>query len=69
MILKNLFIRFGIVFPVGFAAAVLVTYLWNLISHGQSAVDWETAFRLAIMLGIALPVARAVEEARRVKKK
>lgn len=65
MILKNLLIGFGVAFPVTLAAAVLVTYLWNLIFHGQSAVDWDTAFRLAIIVGIALPVTRAI----RAKKK
>lgn len=42
------------VFVVALVIAALVTYLWNLLGHGQSAVDWETSIRLAIILGIIL---------------
>ena len=41
-----------------FVVAAIVTYFWNLIAHGQGVVDWETSFRLAIIIGIALPVTR-----------
>lgn len=60
MKIKNLLIGFMTTFAVTLVAAAIVTYLWNLIAHGQSAVDWETSFRFAIILGIALPVARAI---------
>ena len=55
---KRFLIDFARVFAVTFVVTAIVTYLWNLIAHGQSAVDWETSFRFAIILGIALPVAR-----------
>ena len=58
MRVKRFLIDFALVFAVTFVVAAIVTYLWNLIAHGQSAVDWETSFRFAIILGIALPVAR-----------
>jgi hypothetical protein len=32
----------------------IVTFLWNIIGHGASAVDWETSFRFAIIFGIIL---------------
>ena len=60
MRVKRFLIDFALVFAVTFVVAAIVTYLWNLIAHGQSAVDWETSFRFAIILGIALPVARAM---------
>jgi len=55
-----LLIGFVTTFAVALVVAAIVTYLWNVIVHGQSAVDWEASFRLAIILGIALPVARAM---------
>ena len=60
MKIKNLLIGFAITFAVTIVVAAIVTYLWNLIAHGQGTVDWETAFRFAIILGIALPVAKAM---------
>ena len=60
MNIKKLLIGFVTTFAVTLVVAAIVTYLWNLIAHGQSAVDWETSFRLAIILGIALPVHRAM---------
>ena len=60
MKIKSFLIGFVTTFAVTLVVAALVTYLWNLIAHGQSAVDWETSFRFAIILGIALPVARAM---------
>ncbi len=54
------------VFVVALVTAALVTYLWNLIGHGQQAVDWETPIRLAIIFGIILTwtKARGSKEAR-----
>ncbi|MCD6391299.1 MAG: hypothetical protein J7L92_04840 [Dehalococcoidia bacterium] len=60
MKIKRFLIDCAVVFAVTFVVAALVTYLWNLIAHGQSAVDWETSFRFAVILGIALPVAKAM---------
>jgi hypothetical protein len=34
--------------------ASVITYLWNLVFHASGAVDWETSFQLAIILGIVL---------------
>ncbi|MBA7633664.1 hypothetical protein ES703_41235 [subsurface metagenome] len=60
MNIKRLLIDFVTTFALILVVAAIVTYLWNLTVHGQSAVDWETSFRLAIILGIVLPVARAM---------
>jgi len=60
MNIKKLLISFVTIFTVTLVVAAIVTYLWNLIRHGQGAFDWETSFRLAIILGIAVPVIRAM---------
>jgi len=60
MKIKNLLIGFVTTFAITFVVCVIVTYLWNLIVHGQGAVDWGTSFALAIVLPIVLPVTRAI---------
>jgi hypothetical protein len=51
---KKLVIEFATVFVVTLVTVALVTFLWNLIGHGESAVDWETSFRFATIFGIIL---------------
>ena len=41
-------------FAVVLVITAIVTFLWNIIGHGASAVDWETSFRFAILFGIIL---------------
>ena len=60
MKIKKFLIHFVITFALTLVFAAIVTYLWNLIVHGQSAVDWETSFRWAIILAIILPVHRVM---------
>jgi len=54
MNIKKLVVEFGTVFVVALVTVALVTFLWNLIGHGESTIDWETSFRFAIMFGIIL---------------
>ena len=54
MNIKTLLIEFKTVFTVTFITVALVTFLWNLIGHGESAVDWETSFRFATIFGVIL---------------
>ena len=54
MNIKALLIEFKTVFTVTFITVALVTFLWNLIGHGQSVVDWETSFRFATIFGVIL---------------
>ena len=61
MNIKKLAIEFGAVFAVALVTVALVTFLWNLIGHGESIVDWETSFRFAIMFGIILTWAKSRE--------
>jgi hypothetical protein len=61
MILKKLVVEFLTVFAAALVTVVMVTFLWNIIGHGESAVDWETSFRFAIMFGIILTWAKSRE--------
>ena len=54
MNIKKLVVEFVTVFVVTLVTASFVTFLWNLIGHDESAVDWETSFRFAIIFGIIL---------------
>jgi len=54
MNIKKLFVEFSTVFAVTLVTVAIVTFLWNLIGHGESSVGWETSFRFAILFGIIL---------------
>jgi hypothetical protein len=54
MNVKKLVVEFGTVFAVTLVTVALVTFLWNVIGHGESAVDWETSFRFATIFGVIL---------------
>ena len=54
MNIKKLFVEFVTVFAVTLVTTAIVTFLWNIIGHGESTIDWETSFRLAIIFGIIL---------------
>ena len=54
MNIKKLVVEFEAMFAVALLTVALVTFLWNLIGHGKSIVDWETSFSFAIMFGIIL---------------
>lgn len=49
----------AITIPITFVVAASVTYVYALIAHGSGIVDWDTAFELAVILGIVLPLSRA----------
>lgn len=51
---KRLFNEFVTVFAVALVTSAIVTFLWNVIGHGVSAVDWETSLRFAFIFGIIL---------------
>ena len=42
------------------ARPLKVVYLWNLIAHGQGTFYWGLSFTLAVIVGIFLPVTRAI---------
>lgn len=41
-----------------FVVAAAVTYGYSLVVHGDGWVNWETAFDLALILGVVLPLTR-----------
>ena len=59
---RGWFVDFIVRFAVIFVVTVIVTLLWNLIARGDANIDWATAFRLGIILGIALPILRRTEK-------
>ena len=61
MNIKRLAVEFVTVFAVALVTTALVTFLWNVIGHGESAIDWETSFRFAIVFGIVLAWAKSRE--------
>jgi len=53
-ILLNVIITFAITLVI----SCIVTLLWNLIIEKTGAVvDWKTSFRLALIIGIVIPIA------------
>jgi hypothetical protein len=54
MNIKKLVVEFVTVFAVALVTTAIVTFLWDVIGHGESSVDWETSFCFAIMFGIIL---------------
>jgi hypothetical protein len=61
MNIKKLVVEFGTVFAIALVTTAVVTFLWNIIAHGTSTIDWETSFRFAIIFGIILTWARLRE--------
>jgi H+/Cl- antiporter ClcA len=62
---KKLIAEFITLFAVALVISVIVTFLWNVIGHGESTIDWETSFRFAIMFGIIF----TWEKSREIKEK
>ena len=54
MNIKKLVVEFVTEFAVALVVTAIVTFLWNIIGDGTSAVDWESSFRFAIVFGIIL---------------
>jgi CHASE3 domain sensor protein len=61
MNIKKLVVEFVTVFAVVLVIAAVVAFLWNIIGHGASTIDWETSFRFAIIFGIILTWAQSRE--------
>lgn len=64
---KGFLLDMAITIPVTFVVAAVVTYLYSLIAHGSGSVNWDTAFHLAIILGIVLPLTRARTDGRKAQ--
>ena len=62
MKIKQYAIDFAVMFAIVFVVNLAVTYLYSLIAHGSGVLDWESAFRFGIMLGLILPWIRRRDE-------
>ena len=49
---KELLKGFATIFTITLIVSIGVTFLWNLIFHDITKIDWETSFRFAIIFGI-----------------
>ena len=65
---SDLIVDFIITFVIIFLAGVVVTFLYNLLVHDQSTVEWATSIRLALILGITLPWLRSREKAKKINR-
>jgi len=52
--MRSVLISFMQIFVLVFVVTCVVTYLWNVFTHGSGAIDWGTAVRLGIILGVVL---------------
>jgi hypothetical protein len=59
--MKAMVVEFLTVFAVALVITVIVTYLWNIIGHGESTIGWETSIRFAIIFGIILTWVKSQE--------
>jgi len=58
-------VEIGFAFATTLVVSIVVTFVWNLATRVEAAVDWETSFVMAVVLGIALPLVHARRSARR----
>jgi hypothetical protein len=50
-----------IVGAVTFLAGILVSFLFNVIVHGSAMVAWGTTLRLAVTIGLAIPISELLK--------
>lgn len=56
---RKFFVRFLITFGVAFIANILITICWNYFINGKGLmIDWETSFRISLLLAIVIPLAQ-----------
>lgn len=56
---KEFVVRFLITFGVALTANILITICWNYFIKGNGwIIDWETSFRIALLLAIVIPLAQ-----------
>ena len=56
---KDFILRFLITFGVALIANILITICWNyFIKSNGWIIDWETSFRIALLLAIVIPLAQ-----------
>ena len=61
MNVKEFVTSFVIVGSIVFIVTLIVAYLYNVVVHGNGVLEWESSIRLALILGIALPIVRQLD--------
>ncbi len=61
MKIKRFLLEFVVMFVIVLIVNVAVSYLYGLIAHGAGTIAWDSAFAVAIALGIVLPWVRRLE--------
>jgi hypothetical protein len=59
---KNFAASFFIIGAIVLVVSLIVTYIYGLIVHGSGVAEWESSIRLAIILGIVVPLVRHFEK-------
>ena len=54
--------EFALVFVVAVLVGAIATSLYDYIVHGLGAINWQTTFTVALVLGIVLTLRRARED-------
>lgn len=58
---KDFILRFLLVFIVAFLVNAIISLLWNYFIRDRGLdVAWEQSFRLALILGIVIPLSQAI---------
>ena len=57
MNVRGFIAHLGITFILALVVSAAVSWLWSLAVHGNGVVDWESSFRLAVILGLVIPLA------------
>jgi hypothetical protein len=61
MNVKDLVTGFFTIGAIVLVVTLIVAYLYGLVVHGNGVIEWETSIRLALILGIALPIVRQLD--------
>ena len=56
----NQFLKeFAVFFSLMFVVNLVITYIWNLISHGAGSIDWPRSIIFPIIWAVMIPIANA----------
>ncbi len=56
---KVLLVEGTVIFTLTFVVTALVSFIYSLVAHGTGVVDWESAIRFGLILGIVLSWTRS----------
>ncbi len=62
MKILNFLRDFAIAFVITFIVTIIVSYIYSLVTHGEGAIGWPTAFQLAVIFGVVFPTIRIIED-------